>query len=69
MTSNIGTVDRILRAVIGLALIAAAFGLYGPAYQTAWGWLGIIPLATSMLATCPIYTMLGLQTSTSAKAS
>jgi hypothetical protein len=67
MTSNVGTVDRMVRAIVGLAMIAAAFGLYGAAYQTAWGWMGIIPLATGILGSCPFYTMLGIKTCTPAK--
>jgi hypothetical protein len=58
MTRNIGTVDRWLRAIIGIALIALVF--YGP--QTRWGWLGLIPLATSLVGWCPLYSALGMST-------
>lgn len=67
MTSNVGNIDRIIRVVVGLALIAAVFGLYGSAYQTAWGWVGIIPLASGALGSCPLYTMLGMNTCAPAK--
>ena len=53
MTANVGTIDRVLRIVVGLALIAAALGLFGPAYQTVWGWIGLIPLATGLVSWCP----------------
>ena len=67
MTSNIGNIDRFLRIIVGLALISAALGVYGTAYQTAWGWIGLIPLATGVLGTCPLYVMLGIRTSTPIK--
>jgi len=62
MTANMGTIDRVLRIVLGLALIGAALGLFGPAYQSVWGWIGIIPLATALVSWCPLYTALGIQT-------
>ena len=55
MQTNVGTIDRILRAVIGLALIALTLaGTIG-----VWGWIGVVPLLTAALGYCPIYTMLG----------
>jgi hypothetical protein len=55
MQTNVGGIDRILRAVIGLALIALTLaGTIG-----AWGWIGVVPLLTAALGFCPIYTMLG----------
>lgn len=62
MTANVGTIDRLARIVVGLALIAVAVGLFGPAYQTVWGWLGIIPLATGVVSWCPAYAVLGIST-------
>jgi len=62
MTTNIGTIDRALRIIVGLALIAAALGLYGPAYTSVWGWIGVIPLATGAIRWCPAYTILGIKT-------
>lgn len=56
--TNVGSVDRILRIVVGLALIALVF--VGP--KTQWGWLGIIPLATGFLRTCPLYSLIGVNT-------
>ena len=62
MTINEGTADRTLRILAGLALIGAALGLYGPAYTSVWGWIGVIPLATGVVGWCPIYALLGLST-------
>lgn len=62
MNINIGTIDRVLRITIGLALIATAVGLFGPDYQTVWGWIGLIPLATGLVGWCPFYTILGVKT-------
>ncbi|MFN7726031.1 MAG: DUF2892 domain-containing protein [Rubrivivax sp.] len=55
MKSNVGGIDRVLRIVLGLALIALTLtGTIG-----AWGWLGLVPLATAALGFCPLYTVLG----------
>ena len=55
MTKNVGGIDRMLRAVIGLVLIAlAATGTVG-----WWGYLGVIPLATSAMGWCPPYALFG----------
>lgn len=55
MKTNVGGIDRILRIVIGLLLIAlAATGTVG-----MWGWIGVVPLATAALGFCPLYTLLG----------
>lgn len=66
MFANVGTIDRVLRIVVGLALIAAAVGLFGVAYQTVWGWVGLIPLATGLVGWRPLYTALGVKTCRSA---
>ena len=68
MTANVGTIDRVLRIVVGLALIAAALGLFGSAYQTVWGWIGLVPLATGLVSWCPAYTILGIRTCKAAAA-
>jgi len=58
MKSNVGGIDRILRIVLGLVLIAlAATGTVG-----WWGWLGIVPLLTGLFKTCPMYALLGFDT-------
>lgn len=58
MTRNEGTIDRALRIILGLILLSLVF--VGP--QTAWGWIGIVPLATGLLGFCPAYKILGLNT-------
>jgi hypothetical protein len=58
MTKNVGGIDRILRIVVGLGLIAIVF--VGP--QTPWGWIGVIPLATALVGFCPAYRLVGLST-------
>jgi Protein of unknown function (DUF2892) len=55
---NVGGIDRVLRIVLGLTLIAVVF--VGP--QTPWGWIGVVPLLTGMMRTCPLYTLIGLNT-------
>jgi hypothetical protein len=63
MTKNVGGIDRILRAVIGLVLIAlAATGTVG-----WWGYLGIVPLATAAMGWCPPYALLGWNTCSTRK--
>jgi len=56
--TNVGGIDRALRIVVGLVLIALVF--VGP--KTPWGWLGLIPLATGFLRTCPLYSLIGVNT-------
>jgi len=63
MTPNVGGIDRVLRAVLGVVLVAlAVMGTIGP-----WGWIGLVPLATAALGFCPLYTVLGLSTCPSKK--
>ncbi len=58
MTKNIGNIERIVRIVGGLVLIAlAATGSVG-----VWGWLGLVPLATGLVGWCPPYSLLGINT-------
>lgn len=58
MSKNEGTLDRILRVIVGLGLLAMVF--VGP--QTAWGWIGLVPLLTGLVGYCPLYAVLGLKT-------
>ncbi|RTL73108.1 MAG: DUF2892 domain-containing protein [Hyphomicrobiales bacterium] len=58
MTTNIGNIERLVRALVGLALISLVF--VGP--QTVWGWIGIVPLATAIVGWCPPYALLGINT-------
>ena len=58
MKSNVGGIDRILRLVVGLALVAlAATGTIG-----VWGYVGIVPIATAALGWCPAYLPFGIST-------
>ena len=57
MKLNVGGIDRILRIVAGLALVAWAL-LGGP----VWAWIGIVPLATGAVGLCPLYSVLGMNT-------
>jgi len=63
MSKNIGTLDRVLRVIVGLALIAYALKLGLP--ETGWnrvGWIGVVPLLTAVVGFCPLYRLLGLNT-------
>jgi NADH:ubiquinone oxidoreductase subunit 4 (subunit M) len=55
---NIGNIDRALRILAGLILVAlAGFGLIG-----IWGYIGVVLIATGTIAICPLYTLLGVRT-------
>lgn len=58
MKANVGTVDRAVRVVLGLVLLALVF--VGP--QTLWGLVGLVPLATALVGFCPAYRIVGLST-------
>jgi hypothetical protein len=58
MTRNEGNIDRALRIIVGLALLAIVF--VGP--QTPWGWIGLVPLVTGLVGICPLYSVLGINT-------
>ena len=58
MSTNVGGIDKILRIVTGLILLSLVF--VGP--RTAWGWIGIVPLATGLINWCPLYSLLGFTT-------
>ena len=63
MTTNVGTIDRIFRVIVGIALIAFALGYVFPATGWNWvGWIGLVPILTAVFGTCPVYTVLGLST-------
>jgi hypothetical protein len=58
MKANVGGIDKILRVIVGLALVGlAATGTVG-----VWGWIGVVPLATGLIGWCPLYPLLGLST-------
>ncbi len=62
MMKNVGGIDRILRVVVGLALIVAA----AVHYVGGWGYVGVVPLATGIIGWCPAYRLLGMNTCRSA---
>ncbi len=58
MKTNVGGIDKILRVVVGVALMAmAAAGVVG-----VWGWIGAVPVLTGLLGVCPAYSLLGVNT-------
>lgn len=62
MDINEGMLDRTLRVIVGLALIASPLGVYGIANAHAWGWIGLLPLVTGLVGWCPAYTLLRIKT-------
>ena len=58
MKVNEGSIDRTLRVIAGLALIAWAAMFGGP----VWAWIGLVPLATGAVGMCPLYSLLGINT-------
>lgn len=57
-TTNVGGLDRVLRVVVGLALIVATLA----GFVGVWGWIGMVPLVTGLLRSCPVYSLIGLNT-------
>lgn len=63
MKANVGMLDRLIRAAIGVLLIAFALHLGFP--DTGWnwvGWIGVVPLLTALLGYCPAYGLFGWST-------
>lgn len=58
LKKNIGNADRAFRIILGIGLISLVF--VGP--QTVWGWVGVIPLLTAFVGSCPLYSLLGVNT-------
>lgn len=58
MKTNIHPIERVVRIVVGAALVSMAF--WGPA--NPWFFLGLIPMATGLMGWCPPYTLLGINT-------
>ncbi len=58
MSCNVGGIDRVLRILVGIVLLSLVF--VGP--QTAWGWIGLVPLATGLVGFCPAYLPFGIKT-------
>lgn len=59
MKTNVGKVDKILRIVLGLAIIILGF-----VFQSWWGVIGLVPIVTAFLGFCPAYSLLGVSTKT-----
>lgn len=57
MTKNVGSADKIIRIILGVAIIA--FGIYN---QSWWGLVGLVPLLTAFIGWCPAYNLIGLST-------
>ncbi len=55
---NVGILDRTIRILVGSVLVSLVF--FGP--QTAWGWIGLLPMATGFAGICPGYSLLGMNT-------
>lgn len=58
LPQNEGTLDRTLRVIVGLALLSLVF--VGP--KSLWGLVGLVPLVTGLVGSCPLYSLLGLRT-------
>jgi len=58
MKSNVGGIDRVLRIIVGTALIGWVLLANGP----TWAWLGVLPLATGVFSFCGVYSLLGINT-------
>jgi len=58
MKKNVGSIERVIRVIAGIAVLSFAF--VGP--QSPWAYLGIIPLATGLMGWCPAYALLGIST-------
>ncbi|WP_019677409.1 YgaP family membrane protein [Arsukibacterium perlucidum] len=58
MKKNVGGIDKVIRIIAGVVLIAlAATGTVG-----LWGWIGVVPLLTGLFNFCPLYSVLGMKT-------
>lgn len=55
---NEHTIERVVRVVLGIVILSLVF--VGPA--TLWGLLGVVPLLTGLLGSCPLYTLFGIST-------
>ncbi|HWR78064.1 MAG TPA: DUF2892 domain-containing protein [Thiobacillus sp.] len=58
MTCNVGKTERVIRVLAGLGILSLVF--IGP--QTAWGWIGAVPLLTGLIGYCPAYSLIGFNT-------
>ncbi len=59
MKKNVGTIDRFVRILVGLVLLALTL----TENIGVWGWIGVVPLATGLMSNCLLYTLFGIDTS------
>lgn len=63
MLQNVGGIDRVLRVLVGVLLLAYALKLgFGETGYNWIGWIGVVPLATGLFGNCPLYSILGFNT-------
>ena len=61
MYTNVGAVDRIVRVIVGILLIAYAIPIGFPSMGWNWiGWIGVIPILTAVIGFCPAYGLFGI---------
>jgi len=60
MKANVGAIDKLLRVIAGLALLAWA--VWGEGAWHRLGFIGIVPILTALVGFCPLYTLLGIRT-------
>lgn len=63
MKANVGRTERTIRVVVGVAIVGI-----GVAYQSWWGAVGLVPIATGLIGWCPPYALLGINTRSKAAA-
>ena len=67
LKKNVGTFDRAARIVLGVVLLAMFF-IFPDASWRYWTLIGIVPLATGLISSCPLYTIFGLSSCPLSKA-
>jgi len=68
MTKNVGSIDKILRIIVGLVLLAYGLGFIAPdTGYNMWGFIGIVPIVTALMGWCPAYTLIGVKTCPTSK--
>ena len=65
--TNVGTVDRVVRIIVGLAALYYAYTLHAGAGMWVVGIIGVILLATGLMSSCPLYSIFGIRTCKLAK--
>jgi len=60
MRNNVGTIDRLIRIIVGLGMLSLIFWVEGK--ERFWGFLGLIPLLTGVMGLCPFYALIGFKT-------